>query len=244
MSLVFSTTSKRANFFWSRKSPATRPRLAGPLGDSCLYGRARSSLKDSTFTFREHGAPPFYKARSGTWKIDHAGVRVEDIDTAITWYVETLDFRLVRRWSVGERAFGWLSPAGSDGFIVELPGGFGTDNRSSKEDLGSSLKLSFRSHLGFHVESVDDTIAELTRRGVTIISEPHDVAEVAVGLPSSSIPGAIFSKRLRRSASSSPCCVSDAYISDSKSAEQHATSRSLYAFSLTEPREMDNQFHE
>ena len=94
-----------------------------------------------------------------SWKVDHAGVRVEDIDTAITWYVETLDFRLVRRWSLGEKAFGWLSPAGSDGFIVELLGGFGTDNRISNEDLGSSIKLSFRSHLGLHVESVDDTIA-------------------------------------------------------------------------------------
>jgi catechol 2,3-dioxygenase-like lactoylglutathione lyase family enzyme len=114
-----------------------------------------------------------------SWKVDHAGVRVEDIDTAITWYVETLDFRLVRRWSLGEKAFGWLSPAGSEGFIVELLGGFGTDNRISNEDLGSSIKLSFRSHLGFHVESVDDTIAGLTRRGVTIISEPHDLGEVS-----------------------------------------------------------------
>ena len=47
------------------------------------------------------------------------------------------------------------------------------------EDLGSSLKLSFRSHSGFHVGSVDDAIAELARRGVTIISEPHDVGEVS-----------------------------------------------------------------
>ena len=30
----FLTTSKPANFFWSKESPATRPRLAGPLGDS------------------------------------------------------------------------------------------------------------------------------------------------------------------------------------------------------------------
>ena len=29
-----------------------------------------------------------------SWKVDHAGVRVEDIDTAITWYVETLERRL------------------------------------------------------------------------------------------------------------------------------------------------------
>lgn len=36
MSLVFFTTSKPANFFWSKKSLATRPRLAGPLGDSSV----------------------------------------------------------------------------------------------------------------------------------------------------------------------------------------------------------------
>lgn len=116
---------------------------------------------------------------ASSWKANHAGVRVEDIDTAIAWYVETLDFRLVRRWSLGEKVFGWLSPTGSDNFIVELLGDFGTNHRFSKEDLGAGLTQSFRSHVGFQVESVDNTIAELRRRGVTIVGEPHNVEEVS-----------------------------------------------------------------
>jgi catechol 2,3-dioxygenase-like lactoylglutathione lyase family enzyme len=36
-------------------------------------------------------------------------------------------------------------------------------------------------HIGFRVESVDNTIDELKRRNVTIISEPHD--EVAMNNP-------------------------------------------------------------
>jgi len=44
MSLVFFTTSKPANFFWSKKSPATRPRLVAPLGDSSRRGRVWSCM--------------------------------------------------------------------------------------------------------------------------------------------------------------------------------------------------------
>jgi catechol 2,3-dioxygenase-like lactoylglutathione lyase family enzyme len=42
-------------------------------------------------------------------------IRVEDLDTATAWYVETLDFRPVRRSSLADKAFGWLSPAGNHG---------------------------------------------------------------------------------------------------------------------------------
>jgi catechol 2,3-dioxygenase-like lactoylglutathione lyase family enzyme len=111
-----------------------------------------------------------------SWKVNHVGIFVDDIDAAIAWYTETFDFRLVRRWSLGSKWFGWLSPAGGDDVIIELLAGSERGGRPPPTD--AQARRSFRPHAGFRVDSVDDTIAELLRRGVTIVSEPYDVEPV------------------------------------------------------------------
>ena len=115
-----------------------------------------------------------------SWKIDHAAIRVPDFGAAVAWYIEKLDFRLKRSSPIAGLTFAVLSPAADDSFGIELLAGPGADNRATYTDLHASYKLPGWHHLGFRVESVDDSIDELQRRGVTVVAEPQDVT--AMGL--------------------------------------------------------------
>jgi catechol 2,3-dioxygenase-like lactoylglutathione lyase family enzyme len=111
-----------------------------------------------------------------TWSFEHAAIRVPDFDAAIAWYVEKLDFRLTNSTPLNGKTYGFLiAPGIQPEFSIELIAGPGSEARPAYEDLGSSLKLSGLHHLAFRVGMVDDTIAELRLRGVTVVSEPHDV---------------------------------------------------------------------
>jgi glyoxylase I family protein len=132
--------------------------------------------KMSTTSLAVDTSSPF-----ASWKLEHAAIRVPDFETAVTWYIEKLDFRLVKISPLNEKTYGFLTaPAANSGFSIELIAGPGAENRPAYENLGSSLKLSGLHHLAFRVSSVDDTIAELLRRGVTIVSEPHDVPKLSL----------------------------------------------------------------
>jgi catechol 2,3-dioxygenase-like lactoylglutathione lyase family enzyme len=115
-----------------------------------------------------------------SWKVEHVAIRVPDFDAAIAWYTEKLDFRLKYSLPLAGLTFAFLTAAADDRVNFELLAGPGASDRPPYEDLRSSYKLSGWHHVGLRVDCVDDTVDELKRRGVTIVSEPHDVA--AIGL--------------------------------------------------------------
>jgi glyoxylase I family protein len=116
----------------------------------------------------------------GSWKVDHAAVRVPDFDAALAWYTEKLDFRLRKQVSFAGLTFAFLSPAGDDGFVFEFLAGPGAGSRPAYKDLHDSYKTAGWHHVCFRVDDVDEVIAQLKQRAVTVVSEPHDV--VAMGL--------------------------------------------------------------
>jgi catechol 2,3-dioxygenase-like lactoylglutathione lyase family enzyme len=128
--------------------------------------------------------PPAAKTSSpfASWKVDHSGIRVPDFDEAIAWYTNTLDFRLVRSVSIGKLTFGFISPATDDNFSFEIMAGPGAAERPPYEDFHDSYNLSGWHHVGIRVDDVDATVDELKRRGVKIVSEPHDVAVLGLRL--------------------------------------------------------------
>jgi predicted enzyme related to lactoylglutathione lyase len=75
-----------------------------------------------------------------SWRVNHVGILVDDIDAATAWYTETFGFRLARRWSFGDKWFGWLSPAGGGDVIIELLAG-PVGNRPSHEETDASNSL-------------------------------------------------------------------------------------------------------
>jgi catechol 2,3-dioxygenase-like lactoylglutathione lyase family enzyme len=123
------------------------------------------------------GLSPF-----ASWKVNHAGIRVPDFEEAVAWYTNTLDFRLLRSVSLGKLTFGFVSPATDDYFSFEILAGPGAAERPPYADFHDSYNLSGWHHLGIRVDDIDATVEELKRRGVDIISEPHDVAALGLRL--------------------------------------------------------------
>ncbi|SNS31100.1 glyoxylase I family protein [Granulicella rosea] len=115
-----------------------------------------------------------------SWKVEHIALRVPSFEAAVAWYGEKLDFRLKHSLPLAGLTFGFLSPAGDDRISFELLAGPGADERPTYADLRSSYGLQGWHHVGLHVASVDAAVDELKRRGVAIVSEPHDV--VSIGL--------------------------------------------------------------
>ena len=116
-----------------------------------------------------------------SWKFEHAAIRVPDFDDAVAWYSAKLDFHLMKSSPLHDKVYGFMtSPVVEGGFIVELIAGPGAESRPTYDDLASSLKLSGFHHVSFRVKSVDDAIAELRHREVTVVSEPHDVPKLGL----------------------------------------------------------------
>jgi len=107
----------------------------------------------------------------------HVAVRVPDFEAAKRWYVEKLDFRVIREWPYADQKLAYVAPATDDGFFVELLGD-GNPHPVPKPvytDLGDSLRLAGYHHFCINVDSIDDTVSELRRRGVTIVTEPFEL---------------------------------------------------------------------
>ncbi len=80
---------------------------------------------------------------------------------------------------MGDRTFGFISPAGGEFILEVIGGGSITDVPQPPTDLPSTHTKAGLHHLCFRVENVDDTIAELKRRDVAVIMEPRDNPEIA-----------------------------------------------------------------
>ena len=112
---------------------------------------------------------------------DHAGFRVPDLDEALSWYREKLDFRVVGSTEVNGLGFTLIAPANDDVFRPELVSGPGAVQRPGSNDgLAGSLSLDGWNHLCLRVGSVDEAVAELRRRDVRILLEPTDNAGLQV----------------------------------------------------------------
>lgn len=104
----------------------------------------------------------------------HVAVRVPSFEDAKNWYVEKLDFRVIHEWPYADQKLAYLAPPADDTFFIELlgDGNPGPIPKPVYADLGDSLRVAGFHHFCLNVNSVEDTVAELRRRGVTIFTEP------------------------------------------------------------------------
>lgn len=105
----------------------------------------------------------------------HVGIRVPDFAAAKKWYVEKLDFRVVQEWPFEDQHLAYLAFPNDDDFQIELLGDGKPNAKKKYADLSESLKDAGYHHYCINVPSVDETLAELRRRGVTVIGEPFDL---------------------------------------------------------------------
>jgi catechol 2,3-dioxygenase-like lactoylglutathione lyase family enzyme len=117
------------------------------------------------------------KSPFASMKGHHVAVRVPDFAAAKQWYVEKLDFRVVHEWPYADQRLAYLAPATDDAFFIELLGDGqpGPIPKPVYQDLGDSLRLAGFHHFCLSVASIDETVAELRRRGVTIVTEPFEL---------------------------------------------------------------------
>jgi lactoylglutathione lyase/glyoxylase I family protein len=123
--------------------------------------------------------PTNYRSPFASLSSNHVAVRVPDLEQAKGWYMEKLDFRLVLEWKFGELNLAYVAPPTDNTFYVELIGGGSPIPERSYTDLVNSLELAGYHHLCFMVESVDDTLAELKKRGVKIVQEAFELPEIS-----------------------------------------------------------------
>jgi glyoxylase I family protein len=117
---------------------------------------------------------PFASAR-----VAHAALRVPDLEASKRWFVEKLDFRVVRAWPVGELRYAWLCPAGDDSLHVEIVGGNSPEPNPEFGTLEETLEYGGYHHVCIDVANLDRALEELRRRGVVAVGDP--IAMTGIG---------------------------------------------------------------
>jgi catechol 2,3-dioxygenase-like lactoylglutathione lyase family enzyme len=110
----------------------------------------------------------------------HVAVRVPDFAASKRWFVEKLDFRVVHEWDYADQHLAYVAPPTDDHFFVEILGD-GEPHPIPKpvyDDLGDSLRLAGFHHFCLNVADIDQTVAELKRRSVTIVTEPFELPAI------------------------------------------------------------------
>lgn len=110
----------------------------------------------------------------GDMQATHVGIRTADHDGLIRWYMEKLEFRLIRKWNVGDLKLAFLAPANDDNFWIEVI----SQDTTGVTDHNAQAFISGYHHFCIAVKNVDSTLEELARRGVKTLRAPFDVPAI------------------------------------------------------------------
>jgi catechol 2,3-dioxygenase-like lactoylglutathione lyase family enzyme len=94
-------------------------------------------------------------------KAGHIAIRTTEYGKTIKWYIEKLDFRLIREWVNGEMQLAFIASPNDNNFLIEILGS------KNVEQTGTGTILGYH-HLCFNVENLDKTIEELNNREIKI----------------------------------------------------------------------------
>jgi catechol 2,3-dioxygenase-like lactoylglutathione lyase family enzyme len=117
------------------------------------------------------------KSPFSSMKGHHVAVRVPSFETAIAWYTEKLDFRVVHQWPYADQKLAYIAPANDNDFFVEIlaDGNPPPIPKPVYTDLGDSLRLAGYHHFCINVDDMERTVAELRRRGGQIVTAPCEL---------------------------------------------------------------------
>ena len=112
----------------------------------------------------------------------HTGIRYPDFEAARSFWVDTLDWRVLQTWPYGELTLAYVSPPNQDGFHLEILAGPGAAEQTVYGDVDASLVVNGLNHVCLSVESVDDTLTALRDRGVEIVNAPFEIDDISARL--------------------------------------------------------------
>ena len=120
--------------------------------------------------------PPEKNARSpfADMRGHHVALRTPSLAEAKAFYVGKLDFRVIAEWPYADEQLAYLAPPTDDQFYVEILGGGEPKPTEVRPyvDLGDSLKYRGYHHFCLNLTNVEETVARLRTRGVTIVADP------------------------------------------------------------------------
>ena len=110
--------------------------------------------------------------------IRHTALRVPDMEASKRWFVEKLDFRVLREWQIDEHRCAWVCPSGDGSLHVEIVGGNSPEPNPEFGTVEETHEYSGYHHVSILVESLDAALAELRRRGVRLVGDPFMIRAV------------------------------------------------------------------
>jgi catechol 2,3-dioxygenase-like lactoylglutathione lyase family enzyme len=102
--------------------------------------------------------------------LEHVGITVRDLERSITYYGDVLGFRLLRQTTTN--AYLYLGEELLE-LIQAAPGAKGEPTRDAGT-MERMLATIGPNHVGFRVDDLDAALAEIERRGGTIVTRPFD----------------------------------------------------------------------
>lgn len=121
------------------------------------------------------------KTGLNSMRIDHVMISVPNYQETLKWYQEKFDATIEKEWIVDELPDLQLAYLNVHGFRIEVVGT--TQARSGMPDFknfGEALRTTGIGHFCFRVDSVDDAISELNKRGVPTFVEAADYPNIGV----------------------------------------------------------------
>lgn len=112
----------------------------------------------------------------------HVGIRYPDFEAAKAFWVDKLNWRVLQTWPYGSLTLAYLLPPNQNDFHLEILAGPGADRQTLFPDVDASLAANGYNHVCFSVDSVDDTLDELRRRGVDVVNEPFEIEDISARL--------------------------------------------------------------
>jgi lactoylglutathione lyase/glyoxylase I family protein len=112
----------------------------------------------------------------------HTAIRYPDFEDARSFWVDKLDWRVLQTWPYGDLTLAYVLPPDHDDFHLEILAGPGATAQTVFDDVDASLGESGFNHVCLEVRSVDATLAELRARGVDIVNEPFEIADISARL--------------------------------------------------------------
>ena len=112
----------------------------------------------------------------------HTAIRYPDFEPARSFWVDTMDWRVLQTWPYGELTLAYVMPPNQDGFHLEILAGPGAAPQTIHPDVDASLGQNGFNHVCLSVDSVDDTLAVLRDRGVDVVNEPFEIDDISARL--------------------------------------------------------------
>jgi lactoylglutathione lyase/glyoxylase I family protein len=122
-------------------------------------------------------ASPFASMRG-----HHTGIRYPDYGAARSFWVDTMEWRILQTWTYGELTLSYVMPPDQDDFHLEILAGPGARAQTVFGDVDASLTVDGYNHVCLSVDSVDGTLEELRRRGVDIVNPPFEIDDISARL--------------------------------------------------------------